>query len=58
MYAHIIVVLYRVDIVVMSWAGFKCKAAFVAQAQGGNPVHFLKKFISKLLMCLVSSDEH
>ena len=32
------VVLYRVDIEVMSRPDFKCRAAFVAQ--GGNPVQF------------------
>ena len=37
-YACVIVVLYRVDIEVMSRPGFKCRAAFVAQ--GGNPVQF------------------
>ena len=37
-YACVIVVLYRVDIGVMSRPGFKCRGAFVAQ--GGNPVHF------------------
>ena len=44
-YACVIVVLYKVDIEVMSGAGFKCRAAFVAQ--GGNPVHFFHKFISE-----------
>ena len=44
-YACVIVVLYRVDIEVMSRPGFKCRAAFVAQ--GGNPVHFFHKFISE-----------
>ena len=38
-YACVIVVLYRVDIEVMSRPGFKCRAAFVAH--GGNPDHFL-----------------
>jgi len=37
-YACAIVVLYWVDIGVMSRPGFKFRAAFVAQ--GGNPVHF------------------
>ena len=36
--ACVIVVLYRVDIEVMSRPGFKSRAEFVAQ--GGNPVHF------------------
>ena len=50
-YACVIVVLYRVDIEVMSRPGFKCRAAFVAQ--GGNPVNFFHKGIEFLPQTLI-----
>ena len=54
-YACVIVVLYRVDIEVMSRAGFKCRAAYLLhRVVTGNPVHFFTNL--SVNVSIVSSD--